>query len=285
MEQLFKQRKELLSGFKKTKQKIIQISPKVIPDDLYRKCISCECLLLVEDLSSTHWVCPQCDGLQKISASERISMICDEQSFQSLFSRTRKINPLEFPNYEEKIRLNRNKTKLDEAIVCGVGFVNKKKTAIAIMDANFLMGSMGVTVGEKLTRLIEYATAKKLPLLIFTASGGARMQEGIYSLMQMAKTSAALKKHDEAGLLFITILTNPTYGGVSASFAMLGDIIIAEPGASIGFAGKRVIEETIREQLPEGFQSAEYLMETGFIDRIIRREELRKELSKILFLH
>lgn len=285
MDQLFRQRKQQLLGFKKQKQKTIQLSPKKIPDDLYCKCSICECLLLVEVLEKSNGVCPKCEGLQTMSASSRISMICDKDSFKVLFSTTKKLNPLAFPQYEEKIRMNRNKTKLDEAIVCGLGYINKKKVAIAIMDSSFLMGSMGITVGEKLTRLIEYATIKKYPLVIFTASGGARMQEGIYSLMQMAKTSAAIKKHDEAGLLYISVITNPTYGGVSASFAMLGDIVIAEPGANLGFAGKRVIEETIREQLPEGFQSAEYVMNTGFVDCIVKREELRTELSKILTLH
>ena len=187
--------------------------------------------------------------------------------------------------YEDKLKINREKSELNEAVITGVGSINSNKVATAIMDSNFMMGSMGSAVGEKITRIIEYATENKLPLIIFTASGGARMQEGIFSLMQMAKTSAAIAKHDKEGLLYISVITNPTTGGVTASFAMQGDIIISEPNAVIGFAGRRVIENTINEKLPEDFQSAEFALEKGFIDSIVKRKDLRNYLSKILSLH
>ena len=184
-----------------------------------------------------------------------------------------------------KLKINREKSELNEAVITGVGSINSNKVATAIMDSNFMMGSMGSAVGEKITRIIEYATENKLPLIIFTASGGARMQEGIFSLMQMAKTSAAIAKHDKEGLLYISVITNPTTGGVTASFAMLGDIIISEPNSIIGFAGRRVIENTINEKLPEDFQSAEFALEKGLIDSIVKRKDLRGYLSKILSLH
>ena len=193
--------------------------------------------------------------------------------------------PLEFPGYEEKLKKAEQKSDLDEGVVCGVGNINSKKVATAIMDSNFMMGSMGSAVGERITRIIEYSTQNKLPLIIFTASGGARMQEGIISLMQMAKTSAAIAKHDEAGLLYISVITNPTTGGVTASFAMLGDIIISEPGAILGFAGRRVIENTINQKLPEDFQSAEFMLEKGFVDDIVDRKNLKNYLSRVLKLH
>ena len=185
----------------------------------------------------------------------------------------------------EKLKKAEQKSGLDEGVLCGVGNINSKKVATAIMDSNFMMGSMGSAVGERITRIIEYATQNKLPLIIFTASGGARMQEGIISLMQMAKTSAAIAKHDEAGLLYISVITNPTTGGVTASFAMLGDIIISEPGAILGFAGRRVIENTINQKLPEDFQSAEFMLEKGFVDDIVDRKNLKNYLSRVLKLH
>ena len=194
-------------------------------------------------------------------------------------------NPLEIDNYEEKINQNKDKSNLNEAVITGQGNICGKRVCAAIMDSNFMMGSMGSAVGERITRIIEYATQNKLPLIIFTASGGARMQEGIISLMQMAKTSAAIAKHDEAGLLYISVITNPTTGGVTASFAMLGDIIISEPGAILGFAGRRVIENTINQKLPEDFQSAEFMLEKGFVDDIVDRKNLKNYLSRVLKLH
>ena len=202
-----------------------------------------------------------------------------------MFQEIKVTNPLEFPGYEEKLKKAEQKSGLDEGVLCGVGNINSKKVATAIMDSNFMMGSMGSAVGERITRIIEYATQNKLPLIIFTASGGARMQEGIISLMQMAKTSAAIAKHDEAGLLYISVITNPTTGGVTASFAMLGDIIISEPGAILGFAGRRVIENTINQKLPEDFQSAEFMLEKGFVDDIVDRKNLKNYLSRVLKLH
>ena len=194
-------------------------------------------------------------------------------------------NPLEIDNYEEKINQNKDKSNLNEAVITGQGNICGKRVCAAIMDSNFMMGSMGSAVGERITRIIEYSTQNKLPLIIFTASGGARMQEGIISLMQMAKTSAAIAKHDEAGLLYISVITNPTTGGVTASFAMLGDIIISEPGAILGFAGRRVIENTINQKLPEDFQSAEFMLEKGFVDDIVDRKNLKNYLSRVLKLH
>lgn len=202
-----------------------------------------------------------------------------------MFQEIKVKNPLEFSGYEEKLKKAEQKSDLEEGVLCGVGNINSKKVATAIMDSNFMMGSMGSAVGERITRIIEYATQNKLPLIIFTASGGARMQEGIISLMQMAKTSAAIAKHDEAGLLYISVITNPTTGGVTASFAMLGDIIISEPGAILGFAGRRVIENTINQKLPEDFQSAEFMLEKGFVDDIVDRKNLKNYLSRVLKLH
>lgn len=194
-------------------------------------------------------------------------------------------NPMDFPNYEEKLKVNEEKSGNFEAVVTGECEIGGNRTIIAVMDSNFLMGSMGTVVGEKITLAIEEATKRKLPIIIFTASGGARMQEGIFSLMQMAKISSALAKHSEEGLLYITVLTDPTTGGVTASFAMLGDIILSEPKVLIGFAGRRVIEGTIKEKLPENFQSAEFLLDNGFIDNIIKREDLKKALSTLLKFH
>ncbi len=202
-----------------------------------------------------------------------------------MFHEIKVTNSLEFQGYEEKLKKAEQKSDLDEGVLCGVGNINSKKVATAIMDSNFMMGSMGSAVGERITRIIEYATQNKLPLIIFTASGGARMQEGIISLMQMAKTSAAIARHDEAGLLYISVITNPTTGGVTASFAMLGDIIISEPGAILGFAGRRVIENTINQKLPEDFQSAEFMLEKGFVDDIVDRKNLKNYLSRVLKLH
>ena len=194
-------------------------------------------------------------------------------------------NPLEIDNYEEKINQNKDKSNLNEAVITGQGNICGKRVCAAIMDSNFMMGSMGCAVGEKITRLVEYATKRELPLIIFTASGGARMQEGIFSLMQMTKISQAIAKHDSKGLLYLSIITNPTTGGVTASFAMQGDIIVAEPGAIIGFAGRRVIENTIKQKLPDEFQTSEFAVEKGFVDSIVKRQDMKNYISKILSLH
>lgn len=256
-----------------------------VPDGLYTKCPICSKIVLTEDLYINNCVCPECGYYMKLNARTRISMIIDKDTFVEWDTDIKESNPCEYPEYEEKIKDLKRKTNLDEAVITGVGYIDGIKTVIGVCDTRFLMGSMGEVVGEKLTRAVEKATDMKLPIIIFTCSGGARMQEGIVSLMQMAKISAALKKHDEAGLLYITVLTDPTTGGVTASFAMLGDIILAEPGALIGFAGPRVIKQTIGQELPDGFQRAEFLVEHGFVDAIVKRDELKSTLSYLLCIH
>lgn len=241
-----------------------------VPDGLYTKCPVCSKIILTEDMYLNNCVCPECGYYMKLDARTRISMVVDKNTFSEWDTNIEESNPCEYPGYEEKIQNLKRKTNLDEAVITGVGKIDGSKAVIGVCDTRFLMGSMGEVVGEKLTRAVEKATEQKLPVIIFTCSGGARMQEGIVSLMQMAKISAALKKHDEAGLLYITVLTDPTTGGVTASFAMLGDIILAEPGALIGFAGPRVIRQTIGQELPEGFQRAEFLLEHGFVDAIVK---------------
>lgn len=256
-----------------------------IPDGLYTKCPICSKMVLTEDIYLNNCVCPLCGYYMKLDAATRISMIADKDTFTQWDTDINESNPCDYDGYEEKLIELKRKTNLDEAVITGVCDIAGIKTVIGVCDTRFLMGSMGEVVGEKLTRAVEKATDMRLPVIIFTCSGGARMQEGIVSLMQMAKISAALKKHDEAGLLYITVLTDPTTGGVTASFAMLGDIILAEPGALIGFAGPRVIKQTIGQELPEGFQRAEFLVEHGFVDAIVKREELKDTLANLLKVH
>ncbi|WP_434798324.1 acetyl-CoA carboxylase, carboxyltransferase subunit beta [Terrisporobacter vanillatitrophus] len=256
-----------------------------IPNGKWINCPKCKNILYKEDLDKNYKVCIGCGHHFSISAKNRIDQIFDKNSFIELFKDVETRNPLNFEGYEDKLELNQAKSGLKEAVLTGTGEINSLKIATAIMDSNFMMGSMGCAVGEKITRIVEYATENKLPLIIFTASGGARMQEGIFSLMQMAKTSLAISRHNEAGLLYISVITHPTTGGVTASFAMEGDIIISEPNAVIGFAGRRVIENTINEKLPEDFQSAEFALEKGFIDSIVKRRDLRSYLYKVLRLH
>ena len=256
-----------------------------IPNGKWVNCKKCKSIIYLEDLENDYHVCPTCNYHFNISSDERVKQIFDEGSFVPMFEEIEATNPLDFPRYEEKLNKVKEKSNLSEGVLCGTGKIDSKKVAAAIMDSKFLMGSMGCAVGERITRTIEYATENKLPLIIFTASGGARMQEGILSLMQMAKTSAAIAKHDEAGLLYVSVITNPTTGGVTASFAMLGDVIIAEPGATLGFAGRRVIENTINQKLPDDFQSAEFMLEKGFVDDIVSRKNLKDYLSKLLRLH
>lgn len=262
-----------------------QKSKPTIPEGMWYKCDGCNTTLYKDDIVNNMYVCPSCKKHFRMKARDRIESIIDENTFQEFDENMISSNPLNFPGYEEKTTNLEESTGLKEAVVTGYGNINGEPTIIAVMDSRFMMGSMGSVVGEKVTNAIEKATKLRLPIILFTASGGARMQEGIISLMQMAKTSAALAKHDEAKLLSITILTDPTTGGVTASFAMLGDIILAEPGALIGFAGPRVIEQTIRQKLPEGFQRSEFLLEHGFIDEIIPRLELKKTLGNLLLLH
>ena len=265
-----------------------------IADDLWRKCPACDALTYTKDLTANLQVCPSCNYHNRTTSVERLQQLVDPKTWKPLDDSLVSADPLEFvdrQSYSDRVRANQDKTGLNDAILTGVGSLRgtSDKPAIAValgvMDFRFMGGSMGSVVGEKVTRLIERATAEHLPLAIVSASGGARMHEGIFSLMQMAKTSAALDRHRAAGQLFISVLTHPTFGGVTASFAMLGDIIIAEPQALIGFAGGRVIEQTIRQKLPEGFQTAEYLLEHGLIDAIVPRTKLCRRLNQLISLH
>ncbi|MEG0774031.1 acetyl-CoA carboxylase, carboxyltransferase subunit beta [Clostridium sp.] len=256
-----------------------------IPDGLWVKCEGCGKILYKNDLQDNKKVCIYCSHHFRLTARERIEQIIDDGTFVELHKNLHSCNPLEFNGYEEKLEKLKKSTELKEAVVTGYGKINNNLTVIAVMDSRFLMGSMGSVVGEKITRAVEFATERSLPIIIFTCSGGARMQEGIFSLMQMAKTSSAISAHNQKGLLYITVLTDPTTGGVTASFAMLGDIILSEPNALIGFAGRRVIEQTIKENLPDDFQKAEFLQKKGFVDRIVKRSELKETLGTMLRFH
>lgn len=256
-----------------------------VPEGLLRKCNKCGGAIIAEDVKKDHYICPKCGGYFRVHARRRIEMVTDEGSFEEWDSDLQGGNPLEYKGYEEKLEKLQEKTGLSEAVITGKAKIDGRETAIGVCDGRFLMASMGEAVGEKIARAVERATEERLPVILFACSGGARMQEGIVSLMQMAKTSAALKHHSDAGLLYISILTDPTTGGVTASFAMLGDVILAEPKALIGFAGPRVIEQTIGQKLPEGFQRAEFLLEHGFLDTIVERPQMKAVLSKILALH
>ena len=255
------------------------------PEGLWLKCPKCGEVVYRDDVKAHGYVCPKCEGYFRIGTRTRIRMVADTGTFQEWFTELETENPLEYPGYEEKIANLQEKTKLHEAVTVGKCMVNGLETVLGVCDARFLMGSMGYVVGEKITRAFERATEEKLPVVLFTSSGGARMQEGIVSLMQMAKTSAAIRKHSEAGLFYLPVLTDPTTGGVTASFAMLGDVILAEPGALIGFAGPRVIAQTIGQKLPEGFQRAEFLVEKGIIDGVVERQELKETVWKLLKIH
>lgn len=253
-----------------------------IPIGKWVKCDNCKEILYKETVRENLSICPNCGHYFRIHIGRRIETIIDEGTYKRFELNIETSNPLNLEDYPKKIKILREKTGLEEAIACGTGKINGEDVVICIMDSGFLMGSMGAVVGEKITYSIEQAIKLKLPLIIFSVSGGARMQEGIIALMQMAKTTAALTKLNEAGLLYISVLTDPTYGGVTASFASLGDIIIAEPGAMIGFAGQRVIEQTIGESLPDGFQTSEFLLEHGFIDKIVERKDLKEILYKLI---
>ena len=256
-----------------------------VPEGLLRKCNKCGGAIIAEDVKKDHYICPKCGGYFRVHARRRIEMITDEGSFEEWDSDLQGGNPLEYKGYEEKLEKLQEKTGLSEAVITGKAKIDGREAAIGVCDGRFLMASMGEAVGEKIARAVERATKERLPVILFACSGGARMQEGIVSLMQMAKTSAALKRHSDAGLLYISVLTDPTTGGVTASFAMLGDVILAEPKALIGFAGPRVIEQTIGQKLPDGFQRAEFLLEHGFLDAIVERPQMKETLSKILALH
>lgn len=256
-----------------------------IPADLLFKCPRCNNVIFMEDFVGANKVCKECGYHARLSARERLDIIIDKDSFVEYDKDMTSKNPIGFEDYEQKISSLQEKTGLKDGVVTGECTIKTKPCVIGVMDSNFMMGSMGSVVGEKITRAFERAIEKNLPVILFTASGGARMQEGIISLMQMAKTSAAVKRHSDKGLLYITVLTDPTTGGVTASFASLGDIIIAEPKVLIGFAGRRVIEGTIKQRLPDDFQSAEFLLEHGFVDMIVERKNMRRTLSKLLRHH
>jgi len=256
-----------------------------IPIGKWVKCDSCKEILYKDTVRENLNVCPNCGHYFRVHIGRRIEQVLDEGTYKRFDLDIDTTNPLNLEDYPKKLNMLREKTGLEEAVACGTGKINGEETVICIMDSAFLMGSMGVVVGEKITYAIEQAAERKLPLIIFTVSGGARMQEGIFSLMQMAKTTAALTKLNEAGQLYISVLTDPTYGGVTASFASLGDVILAEPHAMIGFAGQRVIEQTIGEKLPSGFQTAEFLLEHGFVDKIVERKELKDTLYKLIKFH
>ena len=256
-----------------------------VPDEMWLSCPHCKSLILKEDLVENHYVCPSCQYYFRMDARQRIAMIVDPGSFEERDRDVMTKNILNFPGYDDKLRKARASSGENESVVCGTASVGGYPCALFVMDSNFMMGSMGAATGEKITRLFEDATRKHLPVIGFSVSGGARMQEGMLSLMQMAKTSGAVRRHSDKGGLYISVLTDPTTGGVTASFAMEGDIILSEPGALIGFAGPRVIEQTINRKLPEGFQRAEFQLEKGFVDAIVERRKLRSYLKRLLAIH
>lgn len=256
-----------------------------VPEGIMTKCPNCKKIMYTKELNKNLRVCMNCHFHHQMTAYDRLQSLLDEDSFIEYDSEMISENPLGFPDYLEKLEKDRKKTTINEAVVTGNGKINGFNAVLAIMDSSFRMGSMGSVVGEKITRAIEKATELRVPFIIFTASGGARMQEGVLSLMQMAKTSSALKMHSDQGLLIISVMTHPTTGGVSASFASLGDYNFAEPGALIGFAGRRIIEQTIREELPADFQTAEFLLKHGQLDAVIHRENLKDTLTNVLDIH
>lgn len=249
------------------------------------KCDNCKEIIYKEELHQNLSVCPNCGKHFRLSARRRIKQIVDEGTFEEIGKGITTNDPLQFEGYLKKLEGLKEKIKMEEAVKCGICEIEGEKTVLAVMDGNFLMGSMGYAVGERITLAVETAIENKLPFVIFCVSGGARMQEGMISLMQMAKTSSAIAKLKEAGLFYLSILTDPTTGGVTASYASLGDIILAEPKALIGFAGPRVIEQTIKQKLPEGFQSSEFLLEHGFIDKIVERKDMKTTIAKLIRLH
>jgi len=266
-------------------QPFIKQNKMDVPKGMYEQCPKCEQTINKKDIIQNHFVCQHCGHHFRMRAIDRISDLVDPDSFIEKGIGYITLNPLYQEGYEEKIMAYKKATSLDEAYVYGYAKIHNQPCVIGVMDSYFLMGSMGSVVGEKVTKSFEYAIYKRLPLIIFTASGGARMQEGIFSLMQMSKTSSAAAKLAKMGLLYISVLTHPTTGGVTASFASLGDIILAEPSALIGFAGPRVIEQTIKQTLPEGFQTSEFLLEKGFVDRVVHRKNMKDVLSKLLVFH
>jgi len=274
-----------MSWWRKPKYTIVRAESKKvdIPDGLWRKCEGCGEIIYNKELEDNLKVCPKCNYHFRLTAQERIALLLGKGSFHEYPVKFDIVNPLKFPEYEEKLKASREKTGLQDAFIIGEGKINHRRVALGVTDFHFMGGSMGSVMGEAITQIIEYATQQRIPLIIMSGSGGgARMQEGMISLVQMAKTAAALARFHQEGLLYISVLTDPTGGGVTASFGMLGDIIIAEPKALIFFAGPRVIEQTIRQKLPEGFQRAEFLLEHGMIDMVVERKNLKNTLAKIL---
>ncbi|GAB4537742.1 MAG: acetyl-CoA carboxylase, carboxyltransferase subunit beta [Pleurocapsa sp.] len=275
-------------NLRKTEPPIQKQQEREIADGLWNKCDVCGAVAYIKDLQANQLVCPECNYHSRVNSDERIQQLIDPRTWHPLDDNIYPTDPLKFrdrKDYASRLQDYQAKTGLTDAVKTGTGLIDGLPMALGVMDFRFMGGSMGSVVGEKLCRLIEHATAEKLPVVIICASGGARMQEGMLSLMQMAKISGALQRHREAKLLYIPVLTHPTTGGVTASFAMLGDIILAEPKATIGFAGRRVIEQTLREKLPEGFQTSEYLLQHGFVDAIIHRTQLKKTLAQLISLH
>lgn len=281
LEDLFNIVKQRAAGDNKTEKK----QTAAIPDDLLFKCPRCGNVMFMDDFAGAAKVCNSCGYHSRLTVSERLEITIDKDSFVELDADMASQNPIDFSGYEDKLSQAQSATGLKEAVVTGECTIRNKPCVIAVMDSHFMMASMGSVVGEKIARAFERATEKRLPIVIFAASGGARMQEGIISLMQMAKTAAAAARHSDAGLLYLTVLTDPTTGGVTASFASIGDIIIAEPKVLVGFAGRRVIEGTIKQRLPDDFQSAEFLLEHGFVDMIVPRKNLRRTISRLIRLH
>lgn len=282
---LFKKRKYATIKSVNVSNKIDENEP-TIPGGLWIKCKHCDRTVYVKSLNE-YKVCPYCNYYFRLSAKERICTIADEGTFVEMNGNVVSKNPLGYPKYEEKIKKAIEDSGINEAVVTGTCKIGGLNSVIAVMDSNFIMGSMGSVVGEKITRVFEYATINKLPVVVFSVSGGARMQEGIVSLMQMAKVSGSINRHNNAGLFYICVMTDPTTGGVTASFASLADIILSEPNALIGFAGRRVIEQTLKlnVQLPEGFQTAEFQQKNGFLDKIVKREEMKTTIATLLRLH
>ena len=264
-----------------------ELRKKKIPEGLWMRCVACGQMIYRKRMEANLFVCPEdkCGHHYRISARQRVEQLCDPDSFEPMDEDLVSVDPLDFTDlkpYPDRLKSEMEKSGRPEAVLTGSGFIQGRRVVLGVLDLTFMMGSMGSVVGERITRAIETATERDWPLIVVSSSGGARMQESTLSLMQMAKTSAALARLDDAGGLFISVLTDPTTGGVTASFAMLGDVILAEPGALIGFAGPRVIQQTIRQDLPEGFQRAEFVKRTGFVDRVVPRGELRREISRII---
>lgn len=276
------------ANLRKTEPPMQKQQEREIADGLWTKCDSCGSVAYTKDLQANQLVCPECDYHNRVDSDERVKQLIDANTWKALNDNIKPIDPLQFRDrkgYQARLQDYQARTGLTDAVTTGTGLIDGLPLALGVMDFRFMGGSMGSVVGEKLCRLIEHATAESFPVVIICASGGARMQEGMFSLMQMAKISGALQRHQTAKLLYIPVLAHPTMGGVTASFAMLGDIIIAEPKATIGFAGRRVIEQTLREKLPDGFQTSEYLLEYGFIDSIVHRTQLKKTLAQLISLH